>query len=413
MGQLDGRRIVLGITGGIAAYKAIEVCRRLTDAGAYVSPVMTKGALRFVGKSTFDALGSEKTQVSLWEEEHAIPHTRLGQGADLIIVCPATARLISDYRNGRSGDLLTATLLATRADVMICPAMHTEMWEQASVIENIAVLQERGVQIVGPVEGRLAGGDSGFGRLAEPEDVVESVFKLLGKDSGHQPGDLAGLTVLVTAGGTREPIGPVRYIGNRSSGKQGHALASEAALRGAKVVCVTTEAEIAPDELGIEVIGIETAQEMHDSVMENASRADWIFMAAAVADFRPQKVASQKIKKEEGVPEISLEPTVDILKALDETRKSNQLIIGFAAETKNLFENASKKLESKNLDLIVANDVSAPGVGFGHDTNSVSVIDRNGASTEISLCDKREIARNVIDIVSESWSMQGTDPKIQ
>ena len=412
MGELDGRRIVLGITGGIAAYKAIEVCRRLTDAGAYVSPVMTKGALRFVGKSTFDALGSEKTQVSLWDEEHAIPHTRLGQGADLIIVCPATARLISDYRNGRSGDLLTATLLATRAQVMICPAMHAEMWEQVSVIENVSALRDRGVQIVGPVEGKLAGGDSGLGRLAEPEDVVDSVLKLLGKSGKHQPGDLAGLTVLVTAGGTREPIGPVRYIGNRSSGKQGHALASEAALRGAKVVCITTETETAPDELGVEVIGVATAQEMHDSVMENASKVDWIFMSAAVADFRPKRVASQKIKKEEGIPEILLEPTVDILKALDKAKKRNQLIIGFAAETKNLVENASKKLESKNLDFIVANDVSAPGVGFGYDTNSVSIIDRNGASTEISLCDKREIARNIVDIVSESWSMQGTDPKI-
>ena len=412
MGELDGRRIVLGITGGIAAYKAIEVCRRLTDAGAYVSPVMTKGALRFVGKSTFDALGSEKTQVSLWDEEHAIPHTRLGQGADLIIVCPATARLISDYRNGRSGDLLTATLLATRAQVMICPAMHAEMWEQVSVIENVSALRDRGVQIVGPVEGKLAGGDSGLGRLAEPEDVVDSVLKLLGKSGKHQPGDLAGLTVLVTAGGTREPIGPVRYIGNRSSGKQGHALASEAALRGAKVVCITTETETAPDELGVEVIGVATAQEMHDSVMENASKVDWIFMSAAVADFRPKRVASQKIKKEEGIPEILLEPTVDILKALDKAQKRNQLIIGFAAETKNLVENASKKLESKNLDFIVANDVSAPGVGFGYDTNSVSIIDRNGASTEISLCDKREIARNIVDIVSKSWSIQGTDPKI-
>ena len=412
MGELDGRRIVLGITGGIAAYKAIEVCRRLTDAGAYVSPVMTKGALRFVGKSTFDALGSEKTQVSLWDEEHAIPHTRLGQGADLIIVCPATARLISDYRNGRSGDLLTATLLATRAQVMICPAMHAEMWEQVSVIENVSALRDRGVQIVGPVEGKLAGGDSGLGRLAEPEDVVDSVLKLLGKSGKHQPGDLAGLTVLVTAGGTREPIGPVRYIGNRSSGKQGHALASEAALRGAKVVCITTETETAPDELGVEVIGVATAQEMHDSVMENASKVDWIFMSAAEADFRPKRVASQKIKKEEGIPEILLEPTVDILKALDKAKKRNQLIIGFAAETKNLVENASKKLESKNLDFIVANDVSAPGVGFGYDTNSVSIIDRNGASTEISLCDKREIARNIVDIVSKSWSIQGTDPKI-
>ena len=413
MGQLDGRRIVLGITGGIAAYKAIEVCRRLTDAGAHVAPVMTKGALRFVGKSTFDALGSEKTQISLWDENHSIPHTRLGQGADLIVVCPATARLISDYRNGRSGDLLTATLLATRSKVMVCPAMHTEMWEQASVAENISVLRERGVEIVGPVEGKLAGGDNGFGRLAEPDDIVDSIFKLLGKDSGHQTGDLAGLTVLVTAGGTREPIGPVRFIGNRSSGKQGHALASEAVSRGAKVICITTEAESAPDILGVELIETETAQEMHDAVMENASRADWVFMAAAVADFRPKKIASQKIKKEEGLTEITLEPTLDILQAISKKGKDSQLIIGFAAETNDLLQNAARKLESKNLDFIIANDVSEPDVGFGYDTNSVSVIDRNGLCSEISLCDKREVARNIIDIVSESWSEQGTHPKIQ
>ena len=413
MGQLDGRRIVLGITGGIAAYKAIEVCRRLTDAGAHVAPVMTKGALRFVGRATFDALGSEKTQVSLWDEDHPIPHTRLGQGADLIIVCPATARLISDYRNGRSGDLLTATLLATRAKVMICPAMHAEMWEQASVVENISVLRERGVEIVGPVEGKLAGGDTGFGRLAEPEDVVDSVFKLLGKDSGFQTGDLAGLTVLVTAGGTREPIGPVRFIGNRSSGKQGHALAKEAALRGAKVICITPEAENAPDILGVEIIETETAEDMYKSVMDNASRADWIFMSAAVADFRPKQIASQKIKKEEGLSEIALEPTVDILHALSKVRKESQMIIGFAAETNDLVANAEKKLENKNLDFIIANDVSKPDVGFGHDTNSVSVIGRNGSSAEIPLCDKREVARNIIDIVSESWSEQGTHPKIQ
>ena len=413
MGQLDGRRIVLGITGGIAAYKAIEVCRRLTDAGAHVAPVMTKGALRFVGKSTFDALGSEKAQISLWDENHSIPHTRLGQGADLIVVCPATARLISDYRNGRSGDLLTATLLATRSKVMVCPAMHTEMWEQASVAENISVLRERGVEIVGPVEGKLAGGDNGFGRLAEPDDIVDSIFKLLGKDSGHQTGDLAGLTVLVTAGGTREPIGPVRFIGNRSSGKQGHALASEAVSRGAKVICITTEAESAPDILGVELIETETAQEMHDAVMENASRADWVFMAAAVADFRPKKIASQKIKKEEGLTEITLEPTLDILQGISKKRKDSQLIIGFAAETNDLLQNAARKLESKNLDFIIANDVSEPDVGFGYDTNSVSVIDRNGLCSEISLCDKREVARNIIDIVSESWSEQGTHPKIQ
>ncbi|SVE13334.1 uncharacterized protein METZ01_LOCUS466188, partial [marine metagenome] len=212
MGDLTGRRIVLGVTGGIAAYKAVEVCRHLVDAGAHVAPILTKGALRFVGSATFDALASERVQTSLWNEEHPIPHTRLGQGADAIVVCPATARLLADYRSGRSGDLLTATLLATRAPVIVCPAMHTEMWEQPAVQENVQVLAARGVEIVGPDEGRLAGGDVGAGRLAEPMVIVEAVERAL--SGGGR--DLEGRTVLVTAGGTREPICPVRYIGNRS-----------------------------------------------------------------------------------------------------------------------------------------------------------------------------------------------------
>ena len=412
MGPLSGCRIVLGVTGGIAAYKSIEICRRLTNAGAHVAPVMTKGALQFVGKATFDALGSEETQTSLWNEKHPIPHTRLGQSADLIVVCPATARLISDYRNGRSADLLTATLLATRAPVILCPAMHTEMWEQPSVVENISVLDKRGVIIVGPIEGRLAGGDMGFGRLANPEDVVDQVFEMLGEKNSMPAGDLAGVTVLVTAGGTREPIGPVRFIGNRSSGKQGHALAVEAASRGAKVICVTTEPESAPEFLSLEVIAVETAQQMHDAVIDNLPKVDWVFMTAAVADFRPTKVASQKIKKEDGVPKIHLEPTVDILASLSEKKRENQLIVGFAAETSNLFQNASNKLIKKNLDLIVANDVSAPKVGFGHDTNSVVIFDSEGHSIEVPLCDKREVAGKIIDISTESWDRKLTNPKI-
>ncbi|HJL89689.1 MAG TPA: bifunctional phosphopantothenoylcysteine decarboxylase/phosphopantothenate--cysteine ligase CoaBC, partial [Acidimicrobiales bacterium] len=257
MGALDGRRIVLGVTGGIAAYKAIEVCRRLVDAGAHVAPVMTGGAMRFVGRATFDALASEPTQVSLWDEEHPVPHTRLGQGADLVVVCPATARLIADYRMGRSADLLTATLMATRAPVVVCPAMHAEMWEQPAVQENVAVLAERGVTIVGPEHGRLAGGDVGAGRLAEPVDILAAVYSILGGDGSTVGGDMAGLEVLVTAGGTREPICPVRYVGNRSSGKQGHALARAAAARGAKVRCVTTQAGTAPDIIGVEVLAVE------------------------------------------------------------------------------------------------------------------------------------------------------------
>ncbi|HJM35204.1 MAG TPA: flavoprotein [Acidimicrobiales bacterium] len=215
MGIFDGRRIVLGVTGGIAAYKAVEVCRRLIDAGAHVSPILTKGAEKFIGRATFDALASEKVQTSLWEEEHPIPHTNLGQKADLILVCPATARLLSDYRTGRSADLLTATLLATRAPVIVCPAMHTEMWEQPSVQENIQELVKRGVEIVGPDQGRLAGGDDGAGRLSDPVSIVAAVEKVLNSGLNSKTQDFSGLQVLVSAGGTKEPICPVRYIGNK------------------------------------------------------------------------------------------------------------------------------------------------------------------------------------------------------
>ena len=400
MGVLDGRRIVLGVTGGIAAYKAVEVCRRLVDAGAHVAPVMTRGALRFIGSATFDALASEPAQVSLWDEVHPVPHLRLGQGADLIVVCPATARLLADYRNGRSGDLLSATLLATRAPVIVCPAMHTEMWEQAAVQENVAVLADRGVTVVGPGHGRLAGGDVGAGRLAEPVEILAAVDLLLGGDgtgAGSGGGDMAGLDVLVTAGGTREPIGPVRYIGNRSSGKQGHALAMEAAARGARVCCITTQPERAPDRLGIEVIAVETAAEMATAVCANAPTADIVLMAAAVADFRPVEVSAGKLKKADGLPQIRLEATTDILAELGRNRVSGQVLVGFAAETDDLRQNAASKLSSKGVDMIVANDVSAPGVGFGHDTNAVLLLDADGGVVEIPLADKRQIAGAVLD----------------
>ena len=381
MGSLAGRRIVLGVTGGVAAYKAVEVCRRLVDAGAHVAPVLTQGALHFVGRATFDALASEPVQTSLWDEPHPIPHTRLGQGADLVVVCPATARLLSDYRTGRSGDLLTATLLATRAPVIVCPAMHTEMWEQPSVQENVEVLASRGVTIVGPEDGRLAGGDVGAGRLADPATVVAAAEEVLGATRGDAGGDLAGLTVLVTAGGTREPICPVRFLGNRSSGKQGHALVAEAAARGAQVRCVTTQPGTAPAGPGIDVTAVDTAAEM----------------AAAVADFRPVEVATEKIKKGDGPAEIHLEPTVDILAELARSRSNGQVLVGFAAETRDLRQNAAAKLAAKGIDLIVANDVSAPRVGFEHDTNAVLVLDAGGGAQEVPLADKREVAGVVLD----------------
>ena len=397
MGSLAGRRIVLGVTGGVAAYKAVDVCRRLVDAGAHVAPIMTKGAQRFVGRATFDALASEPVRTSLFDEDHPSPHTMLGRAADLVLVCPATARLLSDYRIGRSADLLTATLLATRAPVLLAPAMHTEMWEQASVVENVTVLADRGVTVVGPVEGRLAGGDSGMGRLAEPADIVAVAHEVLDATAGPDGGDLAGTRVVVTAGGTREPICPVRFLGNRSSGRQGHALAAEAAARGAVVDCITTQPGSAPVGPGIRVTPVDTAAEMAEAVVRLSEEADLVLMAAAVADFRPVEVADRKIKKEGGIPEIRLEPTEDILATLGRRRRPEQVLVGFAAETDDLRQNAAAKLRAKGVDLIVANDVTAPGAGFEHETNAVMVLDADGGAVEVPLADKREVARAVVD----------------
>jgi len=390
MAGLTGRRIVLGVTGGIAAYKAIEVCRRLVDLGAHVVPIMTRDAHRFVGETTFSALASEPVHTSLWDDGDPIPHTRLGQAADLVVVAPATARFLAAYAAGLSGDLLTAVVIATRAPVVVCPAMHTEMWEHASVQENLATLRRRGVRVVAPESGRLAGGDIGSGRLASPETIVEHIQRELA------PKDMAGLRVLVTAGGTREPIDAVRVIANRSSGKQGHALAFEAAARGASVVVITTVGRPVP--AGAEVVAVETAAEMEAAVMARAASTDVVVMAAAVADFRPKAAVDHKIKKDGGPPEILLEPTPDILAGLGAAKRPGQTLVGFAAETESLRENAEGKLRRKRLDLIVANDVSAPGAGFEHDTNEVVILGE-GIEQNVSLTDKRAVAAAVFDAV--------------
>jgi phosphopantothenoylcysteine decarboxylase / phosphopantothenate---cysteine ligase len=394
--MLEGRRIVLGVSGGIAAYKAIDVCRRLVDRGAYVIPVLTRGATRFVGEATFSALASERAHTSLFDDDDPIPHTRLGRSADAVVVAPATARLIGSYAAGISSDLLTATLLAVRegSPVVVAPAMHTEMWEHPAVQDNLATLARRGVSIVAPEEGRLAGGDVGKGRLAAPETIVEAVEAALG------PGrDLAGLHVLVTAGGTREPIDPVRFVGNRSSGKQGHALAAEAAARGAKVTLVSTVDLPVPPQA--DVVRVETAAEMADAVHAAEASADVVVMAAAVADFRPARVAERKLKKQAGVPEITLEPTPDILAGLGTRKRPGQTIVGFAAETDEVRQNAAVKLAAKGIDLIVANDVTAPGAGFEHDTNHVVIMDADGTEREVPMADKRAIARAVFDAVTQ------------
>ncbi|CAN5771828.1 bifunctional phosphopantothenoylcysteine decarboxylase/phosphopantothenate--cysteine ligase CoaBC [soil metagenome] len=391
---LAGRRIVLGVSGGIAAYKAIEVCRQLVDGGAHVIPILTDSATRFVGAVTFSALASEATHTSLWDAADPVPHTRLVQSADLIFVCPATARLIGSYAAGISDELLTATLLATRAPVVVCPAMHTEMWEHPAVIDNLALLTRRGVTIVAPEVGRLAGGDVGEGRLAEVARIVATAQAVLGPD------DFAGMSVLVTAGGTREPIDPVRCLTNRSSGKQGHALAAEAASRGAKVTLVTTADRPVPH--GVEAVSVTTAAQMAEAVLTRSEAADVVIMAAAVADFRPVAPAARKLKKVDGVPELRLEPTDDILAALGERKRPGQTLVGFAAETNDVAEHAVAKLSRKGADLIVANDVSAPGAGFEVDTNQVLIIGAAGIDHTVALDDKRGIARAVLDAVLEA-----------
>ncbi len=390
--MLAGKRIILGVTGGIAAYKAVEISRRLVDAGAHVVPVMTAGAERFLGATTLSALASEPVRTRLWDDpETPIPHTELGRGADLVLVAPATARLIAAYRMGLSTDLLTNVLLATRAPVMICPAMHTEMWEHPAVVDNMATLRARGVYVVEPESGRLAGGDSGAGRLASPESIVAHVTRHLA------PGDLAGVRVLVSAGGTREPIDAVRVIANRSSGKQGYALAAEAAARGAVVTLVSTVD--LPVPVGVVVETVETAAEMQAAMQHNAPSCDVVVMAAAVADFRPVAAVDHKLKKRDGIPQIALEPTPDILAELGVVKPAGQVLVGFAAETDDLEANAQRKLDAKRLDLIVANDVSAPQTGFRHDTNAVTLFAPGAPSFAVPLADKRTIAAAVFDRV--------------
>jgi phosphopantothenoylcysteine decarboxylase / phosphopantothenate---cysteine ligase len=406
------RRVVLGVSGGIAAYKAVDVCRRLMDAGLHVSPVLTAEATRFVGEATFSALASEPARTSLWEG--GIPHTDLGQSADLVLVAPATAHLLGRYAGGLADDLLTATLLATRAPVVVCPAMHTEMWEHPAVRDNLEVLRRRGVVVVPPEEGRLAGGDVGAGRLAEPAAIVERVLEVLGApgapgaqepraprsldarqlQSTHDGGDLDGVALAVSAGGTREWLDPVRYLTNRSSGKQGHALAAAAARRGARVTLVT--ASSLPSPPGVTVVPVETAAEMEAAMVQAATTADVVVMAAAVADFRPKVTAERKLHD---VPDLVLEPTPDILAGLVARRRPGQVLVGFAAETDDVAARGRRKLEHKGVDLLVVNDVTAPGAGFDHDTNEVIVLDAAGGVAEVPLASKSVVADAVLDRV--------------
>ncbi len=392
--------VVLGVCGGIAAYKAVDVCRRLVDTGAHVIPVLTDDATRFVGTVTFSALASERAQTSLWDADDPIPHVRLGRDADVVVVAPATARLLGAYVTGLATDLLTATLLATRAPVVVCPAMHTEMWEHPAVRHNVAILRERGVCVVEPAVGRLAGGDEGPGRLADVADIVaavEAVLALTDAKGAKVDADLAGRRVLVTAGGTREPIDAVRFLGNRSSGRQGHAIAAQAVARGAFVTLVT--ASDLPAPAGVDVVHVRTAAEMEQAVMAHRTDADAVIMAAAVADFRPRQQSAAKLSKADGVPELTLEATSDILAGLGRARPPGQVLVGFAAETGDVADRARAKLVAKGVDVVVGNDISAPDAGFDHDANRAVIVEADGTTTDVPLVDKAVLASVVLDVV--------------
>ena len=383
--MIAGSRIVVRVSAA-SPHKAVEVIRQLVDP-AHVAPVMTEGA-HFIGETTLSALSSEKVQTSLWDETSPIPHTRLGQNADLIVVAPATARLLSDYASGRSDDLLTATLIATRAPVIVCPAMHTEMWEHPSVQDNVSTLRSRGVIVVDPEEGRLAGGDVGAGRLAAPEVIVAAVERVLTPRPRRsvRPDHRRR---------HREPIDPVRFIGNRSSGRQGHALAEKRRPRCDRHARHHDIAPVPPVSSGW---GRHRCRDARGRA-EPSEAADIVVMAAAVADFTPVTVAEHKIKKTDGVPIVELRPTADTLAALGASKTPGQTIVGFAAETFDVEANALGKLTRKGADLIVANDVAAPGVGFEHETNSVTILCASGRRHEVGLTSKRAVAREILDLI--------------
>jgi len=394
-------RITLGVTGGVAAYKAAELVRRLQTDGFTVQVVMTKGAREFVTPLTFAALSGQKVITDLFASalggeanlDSAIEHIAVAQRTDLLLVTPATADILAKFARGIADDFLTTLYLATTAPVVVAPAMNVNMWNHAATQENIEVLRARGVHIVDPDEGYLACGMTGSGRLAGQEQIVAAVREVL-----HHKRDFEGQTVLVTAGPTCEDLDPVRYITNRSSGKMGYAVAEAAAQRGARVILVTGPTAL-ETPANVERIDVRTAQDMHRAVAMNFHQCSIAIFAAAVADYRPAQMLDQKIKRNKDPFTLSLEPTPDIL-ATAAKNKGDRMIVGFAAETQNVGENARKKLSAKNADLIVANDVTAEGAGFDHDTNIVTLFARDGRDLPLPKLTKREVAQRILDEVA-------------
>ncbi len=406
-------RVVLGVSGGIAAYKACEVLRRLTESGHDVTVVPTAAALEFVGAPTWAALSGKPVSSEVWHDVHQVPHVRLGQEADLVLVAPATADLLAKAAHGLADDLLTNTLLTARCPVVVAPAMHTEMWEHPATQANVATLRDRGVVVLEPAEGRLTGKDTGKGRLPEPVEIVETALGVLAHVRSH-PGtrgsgqDLAGRKVVVSAGGTREYLDPVRFLGNRSSGLQGVALARAAVARGAEVTLVAANVSL-PDPAGVHVVPVETTAELRREVLAAAAHADAVVMAAAPADFRPDQVSDSKIKKADdgSAPAIALVQNPDILAELSRDRAHpGQVVVGFAAETGDeagsVLDHARAKLARKGCDLLVVNDVSQ-GKVFGSPDNEAVVLGDDGETTSVPLGSKAVLAHVIWDRVASRW----------
>ena len=392
--MLKGKKIVLGVTGGIAVYKAVDLVSRLRKRGCQVRVVMTEHAQQFVTPLTFKEISGNQVAVSMWSanQEFNVEHIALANWADAFLVAPATANIIAKMTYGLADDLLSTTLLAAQAPIVVCPAMNTGMYENPATQANIAKLKERGVTVMPPAVGKLACGTSGAGRLPEPQAIVEFMSAFFAK----REGDLRGLKVLVTAAGTREPIDPVRFVGNRSSGKMGYAVAQMAAERGAEVLLISGPSALSIPA-NVKAIKVETTNEMLEACLESYDKVDIVIKAAAVADYRPRDVAEQKIKKKtDDALTVVMDKNPDILKTLG-AKKTHQVLVGFAAETQNLLENARDKVVKKNLDMIVANDVTAAGAGFNADTNIVKFLFANGEVRSLEQMPKVDVANCILD----------------
>lgn len=392
--MLKGKKIVLGVTGGIAVYKAVDLVSRLRKQGAEVRVVMTDHAQQFVTPLTFKEISGNAVATSMWNsnQEFNVEHIALANWADVFVIAPATANILAKMTHGLADDLLSSTILAAQCPVIVCPAMNTGMYENPVTQENIATLIKRGIVVMPPAVGFLACGTSGAGRLPEPAQIVDFIKDFF----AGQEGDLRGLKVLVTAAGTREPIDPVRFVGNRSSGKMGYAVAQRAAERGAEVLLVSGPSALQPPA-NVKVVNVETTQEMLDACLAAYEAMDIVIKAAAVADYRPRDVADQKIKKKtDDALTIVMDKNPDILKTLG-AKKTHQVLVGFAAETQNLLANAREKVVKKNLDMIVANDVTATGAGFNADTNIVKFLFAEGDTQELEQMAKTEVADRILD----------------